>query len=241
MVEILGVPFATLSFEETVEKLIAAMEKGDKPHHIVTAGPELIMMALNDERLMNVLRSVDLVTPDGIGAVWASKFYGHPLPGRVTGMELSTAMIEAASRRGWRVYLLGAKPEANRLALEKLRAQYPDLNIAGRDGYFGEEKFAQVIAEVKAFAPHLLLVGLGQPRQEFFIHDHKEQLGVPVMVGCGGVIDVFAGTVKRAPLVWQKLNLEWLYRLLSQPSRWRRQLALPRFVLKVLGDPGRKR
>jgi N-acetylglucosaminyldiphosphoundecaprenol N-acetyl-beta-D-mannosaminyltransferase len=241
MVNILGVPFSTLTFEETVDSLKDAMTKGDPPRHIITANPEIIMIAQQDDTVMRLLRQADLVTPDGIGAVWASKYYGTKLQGRVTGAELSAALIEFAAEKGLGVFLLGAKPESNRLAVENLRRKYPRLRIAGRDGYFSKEEEGSVLRQVCEFAPSLLLVGLGMPRQELFISKYKQELGVPVMIGIGGVIDILAGTVKRAPKLWQDLHLEWLYRLLSQPSRWRRQLMLPRFVIRVLTDKNRIR
>ncbi|MGZ4134143.1 MAG: WecB/TagA/CpsF family glycosyltransferase [Tumebacillaceae bacterium] len=240
MVEILGVPFSTLSFEETVRQLTEALHE-HTPHHIITANPEIIMIAQDNDTVMRMLHAADLVTPDGIGAVWASQFYGTKIHDRVTGAELSSALIEHCAQNGLRVYLLGAKPESNALAQEKLRAQYPGLVIGGRDGYFTAEQEADVVAQVREFAPHLLLVGLGMPRQELFISGQKQILQVPVSIGIGGVIDIFAGTVKRAPKLWQKLKVEWLYRLLSQPTRWRRQLVLPQFVLTVLSDKNKIR
>ncbi len=239
MVNILGVPFSTSSFAETIDRLKRAMTEGAAPHHIITANPEIIMIAQEDQTVMRLLHQADIVTPDGIGAVWASQYYGTKLRERVTGAELSEALIAHAEQSGLGVFLLGATPASNRLALERLQQKHPDLRIAGRDGYFQEEQTAEVVEEIRSFGPSLLLVGLGMPRQELFISDHKAELGAAVMIGIGGVIDIFAGTVKRAPKVWQRLRLEWLYRLLSQPSRWRRQLVLPRFVLTVLRDKNR--
>lgn len=239
MVTILGVPFSTLTLEQTVAKLEQAM-LAHTPLHIVTANPEVIMIAHRDPEVRSLIQEADLVTPDGIGAVWASKYYGTRIHERVTGMELSTALIEFAAKKGLGVYLLGASAESNRLAVENLRRQYKDLRIGGRDGYFKPEQDEEVAAEVRAFGPALLLVGLGMPRQEKFINQYKQELGAQVMIGIGGVIDVFAGTVKRAPKIWQRLKIEWLYRLLKQPSRWRRQLVLPQFVITVLTDRERK-
>lgn len=239
MVEILGVPFSTKTFEETYAQLEQALG-GDVPLHIVTANPEIVMIARENQTVRDLLHEADLVTPDGIGAVWASKYYGHAISGRVTGAELSSALIEHCAKQGLRVYLLGAKPESNRLAQKKLREKYPNLQIAGRDGYFGADEEAKVVEEVRQFAPHLLLVGLGMPRQELFISTYKKTIGARVNMGIGGVIDIFAGTVKRAPKLFRDLHLEWFYRLASQPSRWRRQLVLPQFVLTVLTDKNRK-
>ena len=214
---------------------------GDVPLHIITANPEIIMMSRQNATVRDLLHGADLVTPDGIGAVWASKYYGQQIAGRVTGAELSGALIDYCAKAGLRVYLLGAHPESNRLAQENLRQKYPNLQIAGRDGYFGADDEARIVEEVRAFEPHLLLVGLGMPRQELFIQQYKGKIGARVNIGIGGCIDIFAGTVKRAPKLFRDLHLEWFYRLASQPSRWRRQLVLPQFVLTVLADKNRKR
>lgn len=238
MVNILGVTFSTRTLKETVAHLEQAMHQ-ETPLHIVTANPEVIMLAREDRDMRELIGAADLVTPDGIGAVWASKYYGTQITERVTGMELSSALIEYAAKQGLGVFLLGASAESNRLAIENLQKQYPNLRIAGHDGYFKAADEARVIEEVRAFKPALLLVGLGNPRQEKFIFQYKHQMGAAVCIGIGGVIDVFAGTVKRAPKVFQDLKLEWFYRLMKQPSRWRRQLVLPRFVLTVLTDKGR--
>ncbi|ASS73899.1 glycosyltransferase [Tumebacillus algifaecis] len=239
MVNILGVPFSTLSFEETTAVLKTAMNNGESPRHIITANPEIVMIAQENETVMRLLHEADMVTPDGIGAVWASQYYGTKLKDRVTGAELSEALIEHAAAHGLGVFLLGAAPESNRLAVANLQSKYKGLRVAGRDGYFQAEEMADVLRSVQAFGPSLLLVGLGMPRQELFISQHKQELGASVQIGIGGVIDIFAGTVKRAPKLWQNMRLEWLYRLLSQPSRWRRQLVLPKFVITVLTDKKR--
>ncbi|KEO84039.1 WecB/TagA/CpsF family glycosyltransferase [Tumebacillus flagellatus] len=240
-VHILGVGFSTLTFSQTLQQLKQDLQNTIQPRHIITANPEIIMLARSDAGFKQLLESADLITPDGIGAVWASKYYGEALRERVTGVELSTALIEHCADQGLGVFLLGATPESNRLAVENLRKRYPNLRIAGRDGYFKEHDLPDVLEAVRAFKPNLLLVGLGAPRQELFIAKHKSELGVPVSMGIGGCIDIFAGVVKRAPKLWQKLRLEWLHRLLSQPSRWRRQLVLPKFVITVLTDKNRKK
>ncbi|ARU60466.1 hypothetical protein CBW65_04800 [Tumebacillus avium] len=239
MVNILGVPFSTLTFDETVARLQTAMTNGDAPQHIITANPEIVMIAQQNETVMRLLHEADLVTPDGIGAVWASQYYGTKLHDRVTGAELSSALIEHAAANGLGVFLLGASQYSNRLAVANLQQKHPGLRVAGHDGYFKDEDTAFILREIKAFGPSLLLVGLGMPRQELFISAHKAELGASVMIGIGGVIDIFAGTVKRAPKIWQNMRLEWFYRLLAQPSRWKRQLVLPQFVITVLSDKNR--
>jgi N-acetylglucosaminyldiphosphoundecaprenol N-acetyl-beta-D-mannosaminyltransferase len=154
----------------------------------------------------------------------------------VPGIELMQRLLAVADARGWRVYLLGTTAETIRTAAERLRAAYPGAVFAYRDGYFGPEQDDAVVAAVRAFAPHLLFVARSADLQDPWIHRYRERLGVPVMMGVGGSFDVIAGKLKRAPLVFRKLRLEWLFRLIQEPSRWRRMLALPKFVIKVVRD-----
>jgi N-acetylglucosaminyldiphosphoundecaprenol N-acetyl-beta-D-mannosaminyltransferase len=208
--------------------------KDRQPRQVVTANPEYVMIARQDRELASILRAADLITPDGIGTVIAGRLFGANLEGRVTGADMLPRLLEICNQESYRVYALGSKPEANQRALERFAEEYPHAHFAGRDGYFREEDVPGILAEIKQFRPHLLLVGLGMGKQDTFIARYKEELGVPVSIAIGGSLDVFAGTVKRAPLIWQKMHLEWLYRLLKQPSRWRRQLVLPQFALLVL-------
>ncbi|GIM45575.1 acetylglucosaminyldiphosphoundecaprenol acetyl-beta-D-mannosaminyltransferase [Collibacillus ludicampi] len=232
-IEILGIPFSTLTFDETIE-LLAGWMKEDQPRQVVTANPEYVMIAKENPQLAAILREADLVTPDGIGAVMAGRLFGAPLEGRVTGADMLPRLLDICDREKYRVYALGSKPEANQLALQRFRREYPHVHFAGRDGYFIESDVPDILDEIKQHRPHLLLVGLGMGKQDAFIAKYKKELGVPVSIAIGGSLDVFAGTVKRAPLIWQKMHIEWLYRLLKQPSRWRRQLVLPKFAILVL-------
>jgi N-acetylglucosaminyldiphosphoundecaprenol N-acetyl-beta-D-mannosaminyltransferase len=232
---ILGVPFSTLAFGDIISLILAWME-GGTPRQVVTANPEIVMRAREDERLWTILQQADLITPDGIGAVYASRLMGYPMEGRVTGADVLPHLLDRANQKGWTVYILGASSESFRRALVNLTGLYSDVSFQGRDGYFKEEELPGILAEIRAYSPCLLLVGLGMGKQETFIADHMHDLRVPVSIGIGGMIDVYAGTVKRAPLFWRRMHLEWLYRLLKQPSRWRRQLVLPKFALAVLKD-----
>lgn len=177
------------------------------------------------------------VVPDGIGIVYAAKWTNQPIYERVTGVELLEALMAEADRRRWNVYLLGAHPEVISLAAEKLAERYPNACVVGyRDGYFRQDEEEQIVQEIAEKKPHLLFVALGAPRQEEWMAKYRDQLNASLMMGVGGSFDVISGKVKRAPAVWQKLHLEWFYRLVSQPSRWKRQLAIPRFVLTVLKE-----
>lgn len=235
IVKILGVPFSTLSFVDTISLILGWMEERT-PRQIVTANPEIVMHAREDARLREILQQADLVTPDGIGAVFAARLLGHPVEGRVTGADMLPPLFEKANQQAWTVYILGASPESFNRALVNLTGLYPNVSFQGRDGYFPDGELPNIVADIRTQAPRLLLVGIGMGKQETFIADHLHVLNVPVAIGVGGIIDVYAGTVKRAPVFWQRIHLEWFYRLLKQPSRWRRQLVLPKFAFAVLKD-----
>ncbi len=211
-----------------------------KPAHIITLNAEIAYAARNNSPLKAVINQADLVTPDGIGIVWAARRLGWPIKERVTGIDMVYELCANAQAREWKIFLLGAAPQVAETAAEKLLLSYPNLKIAGiRDGYFSESEVATVVKEIREAGPDILLVGLGAPKQEFFINQHKNELGVPVAVGVGGSFDVIAGIKKRAPDIMIKLNLEWLYRLGAEPSRLKRQMVLPKFVFTIL-TRGRK-
>lgn len=235
---VLGVRFNLLPDREVVERILMWTDESSS-RMVITAGPEFVMMANEDNELKQLTRVADLVTPDGIGIVWAARRRGVVVPGRVTGVELIHTLLRttASRKQPLRVYILGASEASLQAALQNLRQEYPLHTFAGRNGYFSEGELPGVLSEIAQFEPDLWLVGLGQPRQEKLIYSSLGKLKPCVAVGVGGSIDIWGGTVKRAPRLVQKFNVEWLYRLLSQPSRWRRQLALPRFAWKVLRTP----
>ncbi len=240
MVSILGIDFAHVSEDEAFARCVAYME-GDGNRVVLTAGPEFVMAAQQRGDLRSAAAAADLVTADGVGVVIASRWYGEPLPERVTGAELTERLLAYAARHGLRVFLLGAAEDSLQKALETVRARYPGVQAAGRNGYFGAADIPLVVESVRSFAPHLLLVGLGQPRQDLFIREHRESLGAPLAMGIGGVIDILGGTVKRAPLVWRRAHLEWLYRLVKEPRRFKRQLALPLFAWRAWNEARERR
>lgn len=232
-VSILEINIDRLSMDKTLER-IQQFVTNDRPRRIVTANPEMIYASQFDSKLKQLLNSADLVTPDGEGIVWAAKFLGLPVPQRVTGIDLLQKLLPIAANCGWRVFFLGGSPGVASTAAEKVEQEYPGIKIAHYHGYFkpGKEE-QQVLQKIKSFKPHLLFVGLGAPRQELWIAEHYRELAVPVSVGVGGSFDVLSGKVKRAPVLAQRFKLEWLARLISQPSRLRRQTVLPKFVVNV--------
>lgn len=237
---ILGTRFNRFTRRQAVEQVLHWIEEKSR-RMVITAGPEFVMMAQRDEQIARIAQQADLVTPDGIGVVWAARRQGKPIEERVTGVEMVLDLLNTAAQRGQalRVYLLGARPEVLEQCLQVFRMDYPTMTFAGHHGYFAEADVPQIAREMQDFKPSVWLVGLGQPRQERFIVKWHGSLPACVAIGVGGSIDVWSGVVARAPTVFRKLNIEWLYRLLKQPSRWRRQLALPRFAWQVLRSADR--
>ncbi|GAB2721294.1 WecB/TagA/CpsF family glycosyltransferase [Paenibacillus thermoaerophilus] len=235
-VRIFGIPVAKMNKRETVEYLTRAVEQ-KKPHHVVTINPIMIMAALEHPAHMAVMKRAELVIPDGAGVVWAAGYVGNPVKERVPGIEVMGELLAVAEQRGWRVYLVGAAPEVIAAAVERMRAVHPKLQIVGyRDGYFGEAEDEAVVEDIRRAAPDLLFVGRSAATQEPWIDKYKERLSVPVMMGVGGSFDVWSGRIRRAPAIFRKLHLEWLHRLLREPSRFPRMLALPKFALKVIRE-----
>jgi N-acetylglucosaminyldiphosphoundecaprenol N-acetyl-beta-D-mannosaminyltransferase len=236
VVDILGVPFAKLTLDGAVRLMGEVVGQGRSvPYHVITANPEIVMAALRDESLRRIIAEADLVTADGIGIVFASRWIGDPVPERVTGYDILMRLLADGDRNGWSFYFLGCDEETSRKATDVIAARFPGLRVAGRHhGYFGAEEEAEIVADIRSARPDVLVVAMGAPLAERWIYRRKTELPVKLAIGVGGSLDVIAGKVKRAPRLWQALNLEWLYRLLKQPSRWRRQLALPAFALRVL-------
>lgn len=231
---VLGTGVDTYGMDEAANVLVSAMEK-DAPFCVYTPNSEILLHAYKNPDYRDVLNRGSLITPDGIGVVYASKILGKPLKERVGGFDLANKVLEKIAGTGKTVYLFGGKPGVAEKAAEKVSALYPGTIICGtQDGYFDAEKEAKIIEDIKEKKPDLLFVCLGFPKQETWIDAHKEELGAKVLMGLGGSLDVFAGTVKRAPAIFQKLGLEWFYRLLKQPSRAIRMLALPKFGFTVL-------
>lgn len=183
-----------------------------------------------------MLLSADLITADGIGVIIGSKILKGTLKERVTGADLTHDLIKYCNDNEYRVFLFGAAPESNKKALEKLNEQFPGAQFKGQHGFVNGEEIEEIKMKIKQFKPHLLLVGLGSPKQEEFIYENIQTLNVPLSIGIGGMIDIISGTVKRAPKIMRDTGTEWLYRLLSQPKRLKRQLVLPKFLLSVMSE-----
>lgn len=235
-VRIYGVPVSKMGMDQTVAYLAEAIEQR-QPHQIITANPIMVMSALDDPAYMSMMQQAELIVPDGTGVVWAANYVGEPVAERVPGYDLLNELMKVGELKGWKVYLLGASNEVIQAAADKIRMNYPGIKLVGvRDGYFTDAQDAEVIQSIVDAAPDLLFVGRSAANQEPWIGKYKGQLGVPVMMGVGGSFDVLSGKLKRAPIVFQKLRLEWFYRLLQEPWRYKRMLLLPKFAMKVMRD-----
>ena len=191
------------------------------------------MYAQRDPRFRELVARAALSVCDTIGILLASRARGGPLRERITGVDLIDRLAQRSAHRGdLRLFLFGAAPGVALRAAENLRSRFPGAIIAGvRDGYFSPQEASAIPSYITSSGANVILAGLGSPKQEYWLDDHLAATGCGVGIGVGGSFDVLAGTVERAPRLWQRFGLEWLYRLIREPSRWRRQLALPRFAL----------
>ncbi len=234
-IEILGVRVDDATYDDLLERVDAFVASG-QPHHIVTVNVEMLVAAHDDPEFARVLANGDLNVADSVGVMLAARLLSRPLQERVTGSDGIHELAAHCAQKGYRVYLLGAAPGVAELAAERLRVTSPDLEVVGT--YSGSPRVSEeedIIRRVRAADPDLLLVAYGVPAEEAWIARNRQRLGVPAMMGVGGAFDFAAGTIKRAPAWMRRAGLEWLYRLMREPWRWRRQLALPRFLILVLG------
>ena len=233
-VNILGVNVDKVTYDQAVDKIYQMLNEIGN-HSVFTPNSEIILMAYKDESFREILNSADLLTADGIGVVHASKIVRNPVPQRVAGYDMACGIVEKIAQSGHRLYMFGGKPGIAELAEEKLKEKYPLLNIVGtHNGYFSPEEVDSIIEDINQSGADLLFVCLGAPTQEKWIYANRDKLNCHVMMGIGGSLDVFAGTVQRAPDIWCKLGIEWLYRLIKEPWRFWRMMALPKFGLTVL-------
>ena len=232
-VQILGLPVHNVDMVSALTAIHAFARTG-RPHHVVTADASMLVMAQEDSELRAIIAGADLVTPDSMGVLWAAGRKKTPLRERVSGVEIAERLCAESGARGNRIFFLGAGPGVAAAAAEKMRAKYPGACIAGvRDGYFSQAETKEVIDAVRASTANILLVAMGIPKQEKWIQEHRGVLGCSVLIGVGGTLDVLSGQVRRAPRVMQALRLEWLWRVLSNPSKLNKVMLLPRFVRLV--------
>ena len=231
-IDVMGLKFDSMTMDEALSRAEALL-RGDKAAYVVTPNAEIAYEALHDGQLREMLNGADLMLPDGAGVVLASKLLRTPVKQKVAGVDFAAGLLGILERNGQSLYLLGGKPGIGELAAQKLLEAPPQLRIAGiADGYFQDE--APVVAKINASGADALFVCLGAPKQERFMVQHQQELHVHLMAGLGGSLDAFAGTVQRAPAWMIRLNLEWLYRLIREPKRFRRMLRLPKYLWAVM-------
>ena len=240
-IHLLGAPLDLLSMAQTVARAEDAMASGRRLQQVVINVAKLVNMRTDADLRQDVLDS-DIINIDGTGILWAARLLGHRVEERVAGIDLMEALIAACARHGYKPYFLGASEAVLEQAMAKLRADHPALQIAGyRNGYFGTEEEAQVVADISNSGAHCLFVAISSPTKERFLRQHRDQLGVPFLMGVGGALDVVAGQVRRAPKWMRHVGLEWLYRLAQEPRRmWRRYLVTNTiFLFLLLGELAR--
>lgn len=223
-------------------RAIVQFAKDRRGAQVVTLGTEMVVYAQRDARYRAVVNGCALSLCDTVGLLAVARSRGVDLRERVTGVELVEHLCEAAAAENLSVFLFGGAPGVAEEAARVLQSRYAGLRIAGtRNGYFDETESADIARSIRESGAHLLFAGMGFPRQEFWLAEHLAQTGCGAGMGVGGSFDVISGKVERAPEQWRRVGLEWLYRLLKEPKRWRRQLALPQFVLLIAGERVRSR
>lgn len=230
---VLGCPVDLQTPDVILQRMEEAMGHGDRLR-IVTLNPEMVMAARHNKALASAVGNARCVVPDGVGVIMALRRRGVHAQ-RITGVDLAEMMMQRLASQGGIVFLLGGRPGVAQLAGERLCKRFPGLNMGGyADGYFDEEREELILTAIRHAKPHLLLVGMGVPRQEIWLSSHWEQMATPVAMGIGGGLDLWAGAIQRAPCWMQGMGLEWLFRVIQEPWRLRRLGVLPGFVVHML-------
>jgi N-acetylglucosaminyldiphosphoundecaprenol N-acetyl-beta-D-mannosaminyltransferase len=216
---------------------IMTLVHGQEPSYVVTLGTEMVVGAQDDERFRTILNGSALSLCDTVGVMYAARLHDVFIPQPVTGVDLIDPLCEALAAQEASVYFLGAAGDTAERAARSVLERHPKLSVAGwHNGYFPANEGGAVAAGIAKSGASVVFVGMGSPRQEYWLSEHLSETGCRVGMGVGGSFDVLAGNVARAPATWQKMGLEWLYRLIREPKRWRRQLVLPRFVWLVFRE-----
>lgn len=240
-VDILGIPVDKITKKELLEKIINFINE-KRFHLIVTINSENATKALENKIFLDVIKNADLVIPDGIGIIFASKILGDKLPERIPGIDLSYKLLEISNEKHYKIVLIGGKEGVAEGAKENLKKIFPNLNIVMTyNGYFNEDEEKKIVEEIQKIEPDILLVGMGSEKQEIWIWNNREKFkNIGVCIGVGGTLDIWAGKKKRAPKLVQKLGLEWLYRVIIEPKRIFRVLKIFNFLNKLFIERWKK-
>ncbi|GAB4073146.1 WecB/TagA/CpsF family glycosyltransferase [Barrientosiimonas marina] len=233
-VTIMDITFRNTTQQAFVNDYVEPRLLAEQPYYIVTANPEIVMKTRSDSRYKQSVQQADVIVPDGAGILLAAKIMKQPLEERVAGFDVMLDLLAFADQHGLSCYFLGAEEAVNERAVAEVKRRFPNVAIAGRQHGFFQLDDPEVAENAAAAQADLIFVALGLPRQELWIAEHRDKFTKGVFMGVGGSFDVLAGTAKRAPDIWIKLNLEWLYRLLKQPLRFKRILKVFEFLLRVV-------
>lgn len=237
---IMGIPFKNITKNELLHDHLAPRLAEEKKTHVVTANPDIVMQTRKDASYKEVVQQADIVSADGIGIIYAAKMMGQPLKERIPGVELVDDLLHLAEEKGYSCYFLGAEESVNERAVAQIKKTFPQLRVAGNHhGYFDLAE-ATIAGDIAAVKPDIIFVALGAPKQEMWISTYKERFDKGLFIGVGGSFDIYAGAVKRAPNIWIKLNLEWLHRIVVQPSRLGRIWSAVWFMILIALGRGKK-
>lgn len=236
-----GVMVDNVTMDEALARVMAMLE-GNSPGKVYTPNSEIIMEATRNPELMDILNGADLLVADGAGVVLASRILNQPVSQKVSGIDLIKRILINTDLRPVSFFIFGGKPGVAEQASINILSEFPRANIVGfRNGYFSSEEEEEILRKINEAKPEIVLVGLGAPKQEKWIHENARKLNCKVLMGIGGSIDVFAGTAQLAPEFMRKAGLEWLFRLMKEPRRYKRMLDLPRFMMLTIKERLRKK
>ena len=235
-IDVLDTKFDNLNMDEALDMACELMERRCGAY-VVTPNPEIVLLCRENSEMSRAVEEAPLVIADGVGVIYGAKILGTPLKEKLPGIDFSCGLMRRMAERGQSVFLFGAKPGVADTAAEEIKKLFPGIKIAGtNDGYFTDD--GPIVEKINAARPDLLLVCLGAPKQELWMRSHAGSLDAGLMIGAGGSMDVFAGTVQRAPEGWQKAGLEWLYRLIKEPRRIGRMMKLPSRYSRISAELG---
>lgn len=230
--KILDIDVTTLDYSQLIDEIDKIIINNEKAN-IIAVNPEKFIAMEKNYELKKLISEATFKIPDGIGVILASKINGGKIRTRITGVDLFLKILELANLKQYRVFLYGGKEEVVSKTKEVINNKFPDIKLVGYcNGY--EKNQELILKKINDSNAQIVFVALGSPKQEFWIQENMKQLSANIFQGVGGSFDVLSGSVKRAPAIFRKAGLEWFYRLISQPSRFRRQLALPKFLFQII-------
>lgn len=224
-VNLYGCEVAALNMNDTLKEIQRRIDEKVVTQHVVINAGKVVLMN-KDKKLADIVKSCPIINADGQSIVWASRILRKPVPERIAGVDLMQELLKLSSNKGYRVYFFGATQEVITKLVNKIKKQYPKLEIAGyRNGYFNEEDEVEIIEDMKNSNADILFVGFSSPKKEYWLNKNIDSINIPFSMGVGGSFDVIAGKTKRAPSWMQKVGLEWFYRFIQEPKRmWKRYL-----------------